>query len=423
MLIGVCKETHSLEKRVALTPVNVAALIKKGWTVLVEQGAGERSGHADEDYETSGARLVGDRETLFSEADVIVQVQTGGLDAEQGAIDLKLLPQGKILVGMMDPLANPEYGKTLADRGITSIAMELIPRITRAQSMDVLSSMAMISGYKSVIVGANACPKMFPMNMTAAGTLAPARAFVMGAGVAGLQACATARRLGAVVEAYDVRPAAREQILSVGAKPIELDIEAENTETQGGYAKEQSADFIARQQAAMADVLAEQDLVITTAAVPGKKSPILITEAQVKRMKRGAVIVDLAAEKGGNCELTQLGKTIVAHGVTIIGPENLPSTVASNSSQMYGKNIENLLAHIVDDHGCLSLDMDDEIVRETLVSHAGELINLRMRDLLGMPGLSEAPVSVQICSTAPGSQATPLNETALADDASIQKEN
>jgi NAD(P) transhydrogenase subunit alpha len=223
--------------------------------------------------------------------------------------------------------------------------------------------------------------------MTAAGTLNPARAFIMGAGVAGLQACATAKRLGAVVEAYDVRPAAREQILSVGAKPVELNIEAENTETSGGYAKEQSADFIAKQQAAMADVLSQQDVVITTAAVPGKKSPILITADMVQKMKPGAVIVDLAAEKGGNCELTQLGETVVVNGVKIIGPKNVPSTVASHASQMYGKNIENLLAHLVDDEGNLNLDYEDEIIRETVVSLEGDVPQVRMRELLGMPEL------------------------------------
>lgn len=383
MIIGVPKEARAGECRVGMTPANVAALVKLGREILIEPGAGTAAGHSDQSYQEAGAKLQ-DRNSIFNQAGIIVQVQTAGFTQDDPQGDLDKLRADQLLVGMMDPLANPEFAQTLADRKVTGVAMELIPRITRAQSMDVLSSMAMIAGYKAVLIGAEQSQQMFPMNMTAAGTLKPARAFIMGAGVAGLQACATAKRLGAVVEAYDVRPAAREQILSVGAKPVELDIKAENTETSGGYAKEQSAEFIKAQQAAMAEVLSQQDIVITTAAVPGKKSPILITAEMVHAMKPGAIIVDLAAEKGGNCELTELDKEVVINGVTILGPSHVPSSVSHHSSQMYGKNIENLLAHLVDDEGNLNLDFEDEIVSETVVSQNGEVIQPRLKELLGI---------------------------------------
>ncbi len=389
MIIGIPKETCPGENRVGLVPQNVSALIKLGRNIIIERGAGEAAGHSDQAYEAAGATLA-DRSEVFAKADIIVQVQTPGLNQSTGAADLAEIGENKVLVGMMDPLANPEFAQQLAAQKITGVAMELIPRITRAQAMDVLSSNAMIAGYKAVLIGASELAAMFPMNMTAAGTLNPARVFVMGAGVAGLQACATAKRLGAVVEAYDVRPAAREQILSVGAKPIELDIKADDTEGSGGYAKEQSAEFIKAQQAAMANVLAQQDVVITTAAVPGKKSPILVTAEMVKGMKPGAVIVDLAAEKGGNCELTKLGEVVIENGVKILGPNNVPSTVATHASQMYGKNIENLLAHLIDKEGNLNLDFEDEIIRETVVSLNGDVPQARMRELLGLAALPES---------------------------------
>ncbi len=394
MIIGVPKETCPGECRVALTPANIAGLVKQGHTVLVEREAGLPSGYPDAAYEKAEASLV-DRKDLFARADLVIQVQTPGLNQDTGADDAALLRSGQILVGMMDPLANPEFAQTLAEKQITGVAVELIPRITRAQSMDVLSSMAMIAGYKAVLVAASECPTMFPMNMTAAGTLNPARVFIMGAGVAGLQACATARRLGAVVEAYDVRPAAREQILSVGAKPIELDLEAEDTEGQSGYAKAQSEDFLRRQREAMAEILARQDVVITTASVPGTKAPTLITTQMAHAMKPGSIIVDLAAEKGGNCELTRLGETVIENGVKILGPKNITSTVANNASQMYGKNIENLLKHLLDDEGGLQLDYEDEIIRETVVSHDGEVTNPRLRGLLELPALSPEPATAE----------------------------
>lgn len=391
MIIGVPKETCPGECRVGLIPQNVSALTKLGRTILIERGAGIAAGHSDKAFEDAGAQL-SERTEIFERADIIVQVQTPGLNLDTGDADLALLSSGKILVGMMDPLANPEFAQALSAQQVTGIAMELIPRITRAQSMDVLSSNAMIAGYKAVLIAAYEAPAMFPMNMTAAGTLSPARVFIMGAGVAGLQACATAKRLGAVVEAYDVRPAAREQILSVGAKPVELNIKADDTEGSGGYAKEQSAEFIKAQQAAMADVLAQQHVVITTAAVPGKKSPILVTAEMVKAMKPGAIIIDLAAEKGGNCELTKLGEVVMANGVKILGPKNVPSTVATHASQMYGKNIENLLAHLIDADGNINLDYEDEIIRETVVSLDGDIPHARMRDLLGLEPLKQPAV-------------------------------
>ena len=381
MIIGVPKELCPGETRVALVPANVAALVKKGREVLIEAGAGDAAGYPDALYTEAGARLVS-RAEVFAGANIVAQVQTAGQNRVNGDADVASLKAGQLLIGMMDPLGNPAFAQQIAKTGASAMAMELIPRISRAQSMDVLSSMAMIAGYKAVLIAASTSPRMFPMNMTAAGTLSPARVLVMGAGVAGLQACATARRLGGVVEAYDVRAAAREQILSVGAKPIELKIETAGAEGQGGYAAEQTEEFLAKQREAMADVLAQQDVVITTAAIPGAKSPVLVTADMVKRMKPGAVIVDLAAERGGNCELTELGKVVVAHGVTILGPDNVPSTVAFHASQMYGKNVENTLMHLIDKEGNLSYDLEDEIVVGTLVAHQGDVPHQRLRDLL-----------------------------------------
>lgn len=383
MIIGVPKELCPGETRVALVPANVAALTKQGRQVLVETSAGETAGYPDALYVEAGARLVS-RAEVFAEAEIIVQVQTAGQNRVNGEPDVAKLKAGQLLIGMMDPLGNPAFAQQLAQTGASAMAMELIPRISRAQSMDVLSSMAMIAGYKAVLIAASTSPRMFPMNMTAAGTLQPARVFVMGAGVAGLQACATARRLGAVVEAYDVRAAAREQILSVGAKPIELKIATDSAEGKGGYAAEQSEEFIRKQREAMADVLAQQDVVITTAAIPGAKSPVLVTAEMVKRMKPGSVIVDLAAERGGNCELTRLGELVVENGVTILGPENVPATVAFHASQMYGKNVENTLMHLIDKEGKLTYDMEDEIIVGTLVAHQGDVPHARMRELLNL---------------------------------------
>ncbi|QYJ90666.1 Re/Si-specific NAD(P)(+) transhydrogenase subunit alpha [Shewanella halotolerans] len=383
MKLGLPKESHADEKRVALIPANVTRLIKKNLQILVESGAGLAAGFSDQAYQEAGA-IIANRDEVLG-ANIITLVNLKGEQFEE--IKAKAKPQ-QLFIGMMDPLAQPENAAALAETGTSALALELVPRITRAQSMDILSSMATIAGYKAVLLAAHEAPRMFPMMMTAAGTLKPARAFIMGVGVAGLQACATAKRLGAVVEAYDIRPAAREQILSVGAKPVELDLETENTETKGGYAAEQSDDFLKRQQQAMANVLAQQDIVITTAAIPGRKAPVLITKEMVDAMKPGTVIVDLAAETGGNCELTELDQTVVHNGVTILGPSNVPGSAATHASQMYGTNIENLLKLIVDDEGQLNLDFEDEIVRDTVVAHQGEVANARLRDLLSLPPLA-----------------------------------
>lgn len=389
VIIGVPKEICPGEQRVALVPANVATLTaKQGVDIIIEAGAGDAAGYPDDAYEQAGARIV-DRKTVYADAQVVLQVQTPGSNVSNGDDDLNSLKADQVLIGMTDPLANPGFAQHLAAKNVTGLALELVPRITRAQAMDVLSSMGMIAGYKAVLIAAHASPRMFPMNMTAAGTLNPSRVFIMGAGVAGLQACATAKRLGAVVEAYDVRPAAREQILSVGAKPVELDLDTGEAEGSGGYAKAQGEDFLKRQRELMTDVIKEMDVVITTAAVPGAKSPILVTEDMVKAMKPGSLIVDLAAERGGNCELTERDSTVVAHGVTIIGPENVPSSVPFHASQMFGKNMENLLSLLLDDNGDLQLDFDDQIVADTVISHQGDVPQARLRELLGLEPLPQ----------------------------------
>ena len=390
MIIGIPSEIKDGENRVAMSPENVLAFSSRGINVLLQSGAGVAAGYPDQSYVDAGASVVIDRAEVFQSADIIVQVQGLGANTESGEEDLPLIKLGQVIVSMMDPLASPEAALAMAKTGATAIALELVPRISRAQSMDVLSSMATLAGYKSVIIGASSSPRIFPLLMTAAGTLQPARVLIMGVGVAGLQACATAKRLGAVVEAYDVRPAAREQIISVGAKPIELDLDTGESEGAGGYAKEQGEDFLRRQRELMTEVVSEQDLIITTAAIPGAKSPILVTSDMVAAMKPGSVIVDLAAERGGNCELTQQGKTIVVDGVTIVGPENVPSDLAFHASQMYGKNVQTLLELIIDESGDLSIDFDDEIITGTLVAHAGDVPHPHMRKLLGIDELAKS---------------------------------
>ena len=382
MIIGIPSEIKTGEKRVAMSPANVQSLTDKSVKVLIQANAGSAAGYPDAEYTAAGATITADRAEIFASADIILQVQSFGSNNENSDDDLALIRKGQLIIGMMDPLASPQAAQAVAAKGATAIALELVPRISRAQSMDVLSSMATLAGYKAVLMGASAAPRIFPMLMTAAGTLKPARVLIMGVGVAGLQACATAKRLGAVVEAYDVRPAAREQILSVGAKPVELDLDTGESEGAGGYAKEQGEDFLRRQRELMTEVVAQQDIIITTAAIPGAKSPILVTEDMVKAMKPGSVIVDLAAERGGNCDLTEQGKTVVAHHVTILGPENVPSELAYHASQMLGKNMQTLLELILDDEGNLSLDFNDEIVAGTVVAHEGEVPHPHMRKLL-----------------------------------------
>jgi NAD(P) transhydrogenase subunit alpha len=374
-----------------MSPANVQSLTDRGVKVVIQADAGTAAGYPDAEYSAAGAEVNADRTQLFASADIILQVQSFGSNNDNSEADLALVRKDQLIIGMMDPLASPQAAQAVADKGATAIALELVPRISRAQSMDVLSSMATLAGYKAVLMGASAAPRIFPMLMTAAGTLQPARVLIMGVGVAGLQACATAKRLGAVVEAYDVRPAAREQILSVGAKPVELDLDTGESEGAGGYAKEQGEDFLRRQRELMTEVVARQDIIITTAAIPGAKSPILVTEDMVKAMKPGAVIVDLAAERGGNCDLTQQGETVVAHDVTILGPENVPSDLAYHASQMLGKNMQTLLELILDEAGNLNLDFNDEIVAGTVVAHQGEVPHPHMRKLLNLPELQPQP--------------------------------
>lgn len=376
MQISVMRERYPGETRVALTPANVSTLIDLGCKVFIETGAGDAAGFSNNSYRKAGGEILETRTQLLDKGDIILCVD--------GAHDEALsdLRNGHICIGMLDPLSHSDRFRRLAERGITSLALELVPRISRAQSMDALSSIATLAGYKAVLMAANQAPRIFPMMMTAAGTLNPARVFIMGAGVAGLQAAATAKRLGAVVEAYDVRPAAHDQILSVGAKPIELDLDTSSSEGNGGYASEQGDDFLRRQREQMSDVLAQQDVVVTTAAIPGAKAPVLITEEMVKSMKHGAIIVDLAAERGGNCELSQPGETVTAYGVTIIGPSNIAATLPHHASQMYGRNMENLLRHLLDEEGNLRLDFEDEILDETVITHEGKVHALRIQERL-----------------------------------------
>ncbi|MBM3752946.1 MAG: Re/Si-specific NAD(P)(+) transhydrogenase subunit alpha [Acidobacteria bacterium] len=386
VIVGVPKETFPSECRVAMTPSGFDRLTKAGMKLVVEQGAGDAAGFPDSEYEAKGAKLVS-RAEVFAQAGVILQVRTLGANPAAGEADSGLLRKGQIVIGMSEPLTALDQVSTMAKAGVTLFAMELIPRITRAQAMDALSSMATVAGYRAVLAGAQASARMFPMLTTAAGTIAPARVFVLGVGVAGLQALATAKRLGAVCSAYDVRAAAREQAESVGAKFIALEIETTAAEGSGGYAKAMDEEFYRKQRELLTKVLREQDVVITTAAVPGRKAPVLITAEMVRAMHPGAVIVDMAAERGGNCELTRAGETVVEAGVSILGITNLPSESAYHASQMYAKNVATLLEHLAP-NGVISLNLTDEITRETLVTHEGAAVHPRVAALL-------APVLVE----------------------------
>jgi H+-translocating NAD(P) transhydrogenase subunit alpha len=379
--IGVPRESFPGERRVALTPRAAEALGKLGASVVIEQSAGADAGFPDDQYVARGAR-VSARAEVFQQADIIVQVRSLGVNPDQGRADLPLLRPGQIVIGFGEPLTAVLEVSDLARAGVSFFAMELMPRITRAQSMDALSSMATIAGYRAVLLGAQALPKIFPMLMTAAGTITAARVLVLGAGVAGLQAIATARRLGAVVSAYDVRSAVKEQVESLGAKFVVLDLDTGSSEGQGGYAKAMDEEFYRRQRALLTEVLREQDVVITTAAVPGKKAPILVTAEMASAMAPGSVIVDIAAERGGNCELTRPGETVVHQGISILGPLNLPSTAPYHASQMYGSNVAAFLKLMVK-NGELTMNREDEIIRETLVTHGGEVVNARVSELLG----------------------------------------
>lgn len=383
MIVGVPKETSPGERRVAIVPSIVPILVKGGMTVHVESGAGVQAGHSDAEYRDQGATVVATRAELFKAADIVTQVRTLGANLDAGKADLELLRKDQIVIGFADPLGEPNAAAEIGARGSLLFALELVPRITRAQSMDVLSSMATIAGYKAVLLAALYLPKIFPLMMTAAGTLKAAHVFVIGAGVAGLQAIASSRKMGAVVEAYDVRSAVKEQIQSMGAKFVEMELEAGAAEDKGGYAKELGEDFYRKQRELMMSVVKRSDVVITTAAIPGKKSPVLITREMVEAMAPGSVIVDLAAERGGNCELTRADQVVGHQGVTIVGLTNLPSTVPTHASQMYAKNVATFLLHLVK-KGELKLDLEDEILRETLVTRGGEVVLPRVRELLGL---------------------------------------
>ncbi|XHX81017.1 MAG: Re/Si-specific NAD(P)(+) transhydrogenase subunit alpha [Stenomitos frigidus ULC029] len=382
MKIGVAREVEMGERRVALIPDTVSRLVKQGLEVWVEAGAGEQAFFADAAYEAAGATIVTDTAHLWREVDVLLKVSPPR-EREDGQHETDLLREGATLISFLDPLGNPSGIQRLADRKVTAFSIELIPRTSRAQSMDALSSQAGLAGYKATLIAAAALPKFFPMLTTAAGTIPPAKVFVIGAGVAGLQAIATARRLGAVVEAFDIRPAVKEEVQSLGAKFVEVKLE-EETVAAGGYAKEVSDAAKQKTQEAIAEHVKLSDIVITTAQVPGRKAPRLVTADMIAQMKPGSVVVDMAAEQGGNCEGSEAGKDVIRNGVTIIGPTNLPSTMPVHASQMYAKNLLTLVQYLVKD-GVLTLNFEDDIISGTCVTHAGEVRNQRVRDLLGEP--------------------------------------
>jgi NAD(P) transhydrogenase subunit alpha len=387
MIVGVPRETFPGERRVALVPAVIPSLAKAGFEVLVEAGAGIEAGYPDADFSAKGAKILPQRAEIFRAADIIVQVLCYGSNDRTGEADVPLFKRDQVLVGFLRPLGSAEAIQVIAAKGVTSFSVELMPRTTRAQSMDALSSMATISGYKAVLIAADALPKFFPMLTSAAGTITPARVLILGCGVAGLQAIATARRLGAVVSAYDLRPAVKEQVHSLGARFVELPIEAQDAQDARGYATAQGEDFYRRQRELLGKVIAESDVVITAAVIPGKKSPVLVTKEMVAGMAPGSVLVDLAAERGGNCELTRAGEKILEHGVTLIGWFNLASTVPYHASQMYARNLTAFLLHLVKD-GKLQLDTSDEIIRDTLLTYGGQVVNARLREFFSLPVLA-----------------------------------
>lgn len=391
MKVAVLKEMFPGERRVALVPAAIPAIKKLGLDVVVESGAGTSAGFPDDTYQAAGAGIVS-RDEAFG-ADCLLSVRTGGACGDGWCHDRDRLRQGVILIGMCDPLSSPEACREAAEKGATLFSLELVPRITRAQSMDVLSSQANIAGYRAVLVAAVTLPRILPMMTTAAGTITPAKVLVLGAGVAGLQAIATAKRLGAQVSAYDVRPAVKEQVQSLGAKFVELPLETGTSETAGGYAKAMGEEFYAKQRELLGKVVAESDVVITTALIPGQKAPVLVTADMVARMKPGSVIVDMAAERGGNCEGSKPDEAVDVGGVTILGPTNLASDVAGHTSQLYAKNITTFLAHLVKS-GLPEVTIDDEICRDTLVARGGQLVHPKIREKVGLPplnSLAESP--------------------------------
>jgi len=380
VVIAIPKEVLPGENRVSIVPDVVSKLIKKGFTINVEQGAGMNAGFTDEKYTEAGATVLTSLEELYSSAEIVLKVQRPIDHPEKGKHELELMKEGTLLIALLYSLHYPEVAKHCAEKGINVISMDAIPRTTLAQKMDALSSQANISGYKSVLMTANALGKIFPLMMTAAGTIQPARVVIMGAGVAGLQALGTARRLGAIVEVSDIRPAVKEEVESLGGRFIEVDTD-EDMQDEGGYAKEASEEFLKKQKELIFKHVTNADIVITTALVPGRKAPILVTEEMVKGMRPGSVVLDMAVEFGGNCEISENGKTIKKHNVTIIGEPNLPSLVATNSSEVYSKNLMALLDHIVEENK-LDLNLEDEIVKGSLIAFNKEVIQERTKSLL-----------------------------------------
>ena len=387
MIIGVPKEIYPGERRVALVPAVLPTLTKAGFEVHIQSGAGVEAGYPDSAYTEKGAKIIPDRAAVFAAADIIVQVLCYGSNDKTGEQDLPLFRRNQLLVGFLRPFGTAEVVQQIAKTGVTAFSVELMPRSTRAQSMDALSSMATVSGYKSVLLAADSHRRIFPMLTTAAGTVTPARVLVIGVGVAGLQALATARRLGAVISAYDVRPAVKEQVQSLGGRFVELPIEAKDAQDARGYARAQDEDFYRRQRELLGKTVQESDVVITTAVIPGKKAPVLVTEEMVKGMALGSVLVDLAAERGGNCDITEAGQTVVKHGVTIIGPFNLASGVPYHASMMYARNITAFLTYVIKEQK-LNLNLGDQIVSDTLLTHAGEIVQGRIREFLTLPALA-----------------------------------
>jgi NAD(P) transhydrogenase subunit alpha len=389
VIVGVPKESYPGERRVALVPAVIPILAKAGLEVVVESGAGEQAGYHDSLYAEKGGKILPDRATVFRNADIVVQVLCYGSNDVTGKADLPLMRRDQVLIGFLRPFGSADIVQEVAAAGVTSFSVELVPRTTRAQSMDALSSMGTICGYKAVLLAAETSIRIFPMMTTAAGTITPARVFVIGAGVAGLQAISTARRLGAVASAYDMRPAAKEQVQSLGGRFIELPIEAKDAQDARGYGTAQDETFYARQRELLTRVIAESDVVVTAAVIPGKTSPVLITADMVKGMSPGSVIVDLASERGGNCELTRTGETVREHGVSIIGAINLASSVPYHASQMYARNVATFLAYMVKD-GKMQFNLQDEIMRETMVTRGGEIVNARVREFYKLPALAPA---------------------------------
>lgn len=387
MIVGVPREIFPGERRVAMVPAAVPLLTKAGLEVLIEAGAGAAAGYLDAEYAAKGAKIVASRAEIFGTADIVLQVLCYGSNDRTGKADLALYRSGQALIGFLRPLGSLETVQEIAAKGVMAFSVELMPRTTRAQSMDALSSMGTICGYKAVLLAADKLPRIFPMLTTAAGTIMPSRVFIIGCGVAGLQAIATAKRLGAVVSAYDLRPVVKEQVQSLGGRFVELPIEASNAQDARGYATAQGEEFYRKQRELLGKVVGESDIVITAAVIPGKKSPTLVTKEMVASMAPGSVIVDLAAERGGNCELTQAEHTIVEHGVTIDGTINLASTVPYHASQMYARNLATFLVYMVKE-GKLQLNPQDEIMRETLVTQNGEIVNARLREIYKLPALA-----------------------------------